>query len=1006
MAAISGNGTAVTGLGGPAGYGEIRLSRADDASLRVNVGAVFENGFQFGATRYAADSLFVSTNGLVSFGAAVNGVQTRLGAIARPYIAAFHADVDTRVDGEGPESGPVWVDVDPVRDVVTITWSEVGFYRRDASRTNTFQLQLYDRGEEGIDIVLRYEAVGWTTGALQGGWLGRGGDPALIGWRLSGSGPVNGHWASGNGGRLLNLPDALGNTGVAGLWVYTYTPPRVVTGGATNELLVGAAGEDLLYGGAGDDSLMGLGGRDALFGGSGFDMADYSQSATAVTVNLADPAQNRGAEAVGDSYHSVEGVIGSRRADRITGDEAANRLVGGAGHDTLRGGAGNDTIFGGDGNDVILAGAGADRYFGGGGMDRVDYGAAPAGVRLDLVFMSRSTGIAAGDRLEGIEVVAGSRYGDTLAGNWRADTFLGAGGDDLLSGRGGADRLFGGAGRDTLIGGSGGDLLNGGAGRDVASYATAGSAIRADLARPDQNRGRDAIGDRYIGIEGLLGSWFNDSLLGNDGANWLAGGDGRDVLSGRGGSDTLIGGAGDDVLEGGTGADRLDGGAGRDRASYANASAGVVADLARPGDNSGEARGDRYFGIEVLQGSGYADRLAGSLRADALLGGAGNDTLQGRGGGDLLNGGAGFDLASHADAARGVVADLARPSVNTGEARGDRYVSIEGLIGSSHADALSGNASANLLHGAGGDDTLRGGGGADTLEGGSGADRLFGGGGVDLASYATSSGPVVVHLGSPATNTGEARGDSYDGIEGLIGSVHNDTLNGSTAVDWLYGGDGEDVLIGGWDDDRLYGGAGNDLLKGGARADLLDGGAGFDWVDYASDLRGVTVDLANPAANTGDAQGDRYIGVEGLRGSHHADRLFGDGDANWIDGSTGNDSLYGRDGNDWLSGGSGMDRLTGGRGADTFVIRTLSEAGDFILDYNPAEGDTLEVGLAGLSRGDLDVRFQVVAGQGQSGVAEAQVLHRPSGQVLFTLVDGAGLTDIFLKIGNTSYDLL
>jgi hypothetical protein len=105
MSEVSGNGTAMSGLGGPAGYGEIMLSRADDASLQVNVSAVFEDGFQFGATQYSASSLFVSTNGLVSFGAAVNGVQGNLAALARPFIAAFHGDVDTRLDGEGRRAG-------------------------------------------------------------------------------------------------------------------------------------------------------------------------------------------------------------------------------------------------------------------------------------------------------------------------------------------------------------------------------------------------------------------------------------------------------------------------------------------------------------------------------------------------------------------------------------------------------------------------------------------------------------------------------------------------------------------------------------------------------------------------------------------------------------------------------------------------------------------------------------------------------------------------------------
>jgi hypothetical protein len=42
------------------------------------------------------------------------------------------ADIDTRLDGEGTESGPIWVDIDPISDVVTITWQNVGFYRRNA----------------------------------------------------------------------------------------------------------------------------------------------------------------------------------------------------------------------------------------------------------------------------------------------------------------------------------------------------------------------------------------------------------------------------------------------------------------------------------------------------------------------------------------------------------------------------------------------------------------------------------------------------------------------------------------------------------------------------------------------------------------------------------------------------------------------------------------------------------------------------------------------------------
>jgi Ca2+-binding RTX toxin-like protein len=1005
MTAVTGNGIAVSGLGGPAGYGEIMLTRADDASLRVDVGAVFEHGFQFGAQAYGSNDLYVSTNGLVSFGGAVNGVVGALSQITRPFIAAFHADVDTRLDGEGPESGPVWVDIDPVADVVTITWQEVGFYRRNASATNTFQLQLYDQGKDGIDIVLRYQSVNWTTGDLQQGWQGLGGAAALIGWRLAASGAINSHGASGIEAQLLALAGSRGNTGVPGLWVYSYRPPKVVSGGTTNDLLIGEAGNDILNGGAGDDVLRGLAGADTLFGGAGFDMADYAQSAGPVTVNLAAPATNRGAEAAGDRYDSVEGIIGSAFGDRLTGDAGANRIIGGAGNDSLTGGAGNDTVLGGEGNDRIFAGPGADYYDGGAGIDRVVYAAAPTGLRVDLVTPAKSTGIAFGDRLLRIEEVVGSRFGDTLSGNGAGNRLFGVNGHDRLIGRGGADALFGGRGNDTLMGEAGADTLDGGTGFDLASYETATAGVTVDLANPAANRGTHVQGDLLRSIEGLIGSGRNDRLFGNSANNRLEGGTGNDRLTGRAGNDILLGGAGDDTLTGGLGRDLLSGGDGRDLASYRDATRGVVAHLATPGLNRGEATGDRYSGIEDLAGSRFGDALTGDARGNRLYGGAGNDTLQGGGGADRLLGGTGFDIASYANAASGLRASLAAPAQNTGDALGDRYFDIEGLAGSAFADTLIGNAAANLLAGGGGTDQLYGGAGHDTLEGGAGADRLYGGAGIDLASYAGASRPVIARLSDLAGTSGDAAGDQYVSIEGLIGSRFGDSLGGDTGDDRLSGGGGNDTLSGRRGNDHLSGDLGDDNLNGGAGADTLDGGAGFDMADYTIAGAGLTVDLAAPAANTGDAAGDRFVAVEGLRGSAFADRLYGDAAANRLEGGTGADRLEGRQGNDTLDGGAGADILLGGAGADTFLLRSLEEGGDRVVDYRAAEGDALQIDAPGLTRADLDLRFVAHTGLG-TATAEVEIVHRASGQTLFVIQDGAGMTDLFLKIGATSYDLL
>ena len=117
-----------------------------------------------------------------------------------------------------------------------------------------------------------------------------------------------------------------------------------------------------------------------------------------------------------------------------------------------------------------------------------------------------------------------------------------------------------------------------------------------------------------------------------------------------------------------------------------------------------------------------------------------------------------------------MTASLANPAINTGEAAGDTYISIEGLRGSNFNDTLIGDANDNFLLG------------------GLGADVLNGGGGTDFAELSDSPTGVTVSLGDPAINTGEAAGDTYVSIEGLIGSVFNDTLIGDANNNFLRGG--------------------------------------------------------------------------------------------------------------------------------------------------------------------------------------------------------------------------
>ncbi len=228
-------------------------------------------------------------------------------------------------------------------------------------------------------------------------------------------------------------------------------------GGGGNDRLYGEAGDDSLDGGSGNDTLIGGAGADTLRGGDGNDTADYSDSGSAVTVNLTADLSGRqsasGGTAQGDSLYSIEYVRGSAFADTLTGDGGANQLHGnggddiengGGGNDILYGDAGRDTIDGGDGNDTIDGGEGGDILRGGAGSDTVTYAASTAAVIVNLNaglsgLQSATGGAATGDVISGFESVRGSAFGDILTGDAGKNTLDGNGGADILTGGGGND---------------------------------------------------------------------------------------------------------------------------------------------------------------------------------------------------------------------------------------------------------------------------------------------------------------------------------------------------------------------------------------------------------------------------------------------------------------------------------------------------------------------------------------------------------------------------------------
>ena len=438
-------------------------------------------------------------------------------------------------------------------------------------------------------------------------------------------------------------------------------------------------------------------------------------------------------------------------------------------------------------------------------------------------------------------------------------------------------------------------------------------------------------------IEGTLASDTIDALGGNDtvygrnGNDTLNGGYGNDFLRGDAGDDILDGGFGVDWLRGGEGADVLNGWAGTDWADYITSSAGVTVNLLTNTATGGDAEGDTFFYIERVYGSSHDDHITGDNGAnylrgwsgeDQLFGGAGNDYLQGGLGADTLDGGAGTnDWAYYVSSAIGLTINLGDASLNTGEAVGDVYISIENIIGSRHDDEITGDSGNNFLRGLQGEDILQGGDGNDFLRGDQGADVHDGGAGADWAYYATNSTAVTLELAANTASGGDATGDSFISIERVYGSRFDDSITGDSGANYLRGSFGNDTLIGG---------DGNDFLQGDSGADVLDGGNGSDWAYYVSAGAAITVNLGNAALNNGEATGDSYMSIENIVGGRFDDDITGDSNNNTLRGFLGDDTLNGGGGNDILRGEAGNDTFVFEIGGDNDTITDWVDADDML----------------------------------------------------------------------------
>jgi Ca2+-binding RTX toxin-like protein len=488
--------------------------------------------------------------------------------------------------------------------------------------------------------------------------------------------------------------------------------------------------------------------------------------------------------------------------------------------------------------------AGADVISGGGGNDEVRYDVdfafgGAAGVTVNLVTNQAIDGFGNTDVLNSIEAVRGTRSGDSFVGSAVNEVFRGLGGSDSIDGGGGTDWVA--------------------YDRDIFSREESQglSGVTVNL---DTSTAIDSFGslDHLANIEDAAGGTLGDTLIGSAGDNVFRGLAGDDSIDGLGGNDTV------DYSQDQPYGDLV----------FLNGAGGVTVNLAAGSAIDGFGGTDSLTNVENAIGSAFSDLFVASSAAN------------------LLNGGGGIDTVSYALAVGGITANLDVGIGAGGDASGDSYVSIEGLIGSSFGDTLVGLAGVtNTLNSGDGDDFIYGE-GIDVVNGGAGSDVFFGGQGSALnVNLATSS------------------------LETVWGSFVGDVMDGSASSTSLtMVGQG---LTGGANADTMTGGSGNDFVYYRA-ADVIIGGAGNDWAVATLSASGVTLNIAASGFENawGSTSGDNLTAA----GSSTTAVIVGDAGNDILTGGNAGDFLYGFAENDTLTGGAGADNLIGGDGTDTFVF--------------------------------------------------------------------------------------
>ena len=577
---------------------------------------------------------------------------------------------------------------------------------------------------------------------------------------------------------------------------------------------------------------------------------------------------------------------------------------------------------------------------------------------------------------------------DAVSGGGGNDILNGGADNDSLFGNEGNDTLNGGLGDDRLNGGTGNDVLNGGDGSDTAVFSVSSTSITVDLQSGaliiGSTQGTDTVG---MDVEFLA---FSDTTLSfTDTA----------TLIGQNTSTSTLG------IVMGTTSEQLH--------DFELDYEAVLTDTLRANANftltslsstrlffedTNLGYGIEFTGPGLGQSSSLTD-LDEAVRTGLSTGAFTNATLSGplgpdQGNGDVMS----LDVGSEFGGVSVGASYVLTSGRQTFEVDGALPTSVEQFEG-------LGRAFADLPD-------------FETL---TSAQQTA------LTNELTVLGVNEVRMqNGTGTTFGYDISDSFaisvsyageGGNDDLSGGGGTDTINGMDGNDILRGFAGDDHLTGGEGNDRLLGAEGNDTLFGGDGADILNGGEGDDFIfggATSADLRDVIFAGSGNDSIDGGYGNDEIFGQSGndtIAGGFGSDTLQGQEGNDILTGSALSDLVLGNDGDDFVNGGFGHDRINGGAGADRFFhLGILDHGSDWVQDYNAVEGDLLLFGQVGATINQFQVNYSHTANaegerSGDDAVEEAFVIYRPTGQIMWALVDGAGQNSINIRLGSETFDL-